>query len=376
MFSLYIHVPFCAMRCVYCDFFSNTDTRYKEPYLRAIEKEMELRGEYIDDDTLETIYLGGGTPSRLSGNDLERIFNAISRRFSITEGAEITLEANPDDIRPDYLSALRDLPINRISMGIQSFRPEDLRLLNRRHDREQAIRAVELCQAHGFTNLSIDLIYGLPGQTPEAWEENLRQAIRLGTPHLSAYHLTYEEGTALYKRLQAGQVEPVDEEVSVTLFHILTERMAEAGFQHYEISNFARPGFHARHNSAYWIGKPYLGLGPSAHSYNRTSREWNVASLPLYLRGVESGQPATERETLDLSTRYNDFIITGLRTMWGISLDKLRTEFGEALLAYCQKQARPYIQRGLLRQENDRLALSQAGILLSDGIMSELMYIK
>ena len=376
MFSLYIHVPFCATRCVYCDFFSNTDTRYKEPYLRAIEKEMELRGEYIDDDTLETIYLGGGTPSRLSGNDLERIFNAISRRFSITEGAEITLEANPDDIRPDYLSALRDLPINRISMGIQSFRPEDLRLLNRRHDREQAIRAVELCQAHGFTNLSIDLIYGLPGQTPEAWEENLRQAIRLGTPHLSAYHLTYEEGTALYKRLQAGQVEPVDEEVSVTLFHILTERMAEAGFQHYEISNFARPGFHARHNSAYWTGKPYLGLGPSAHSYNRTSREWNVASLPLYLRGIESGQPATERETLDLSTRYNDFIITGLRTMWGISLDKLRTEFGEALLAYCQKQARPYIQRGLLRQENDRLALSQAGILLSDGIMSELMYIK
>ena len=261
-------------------------------------------------------------------------------------------------------------------MGIQSFRPEDLRLLNRRHDREQAIRAVELCQAHGFTNLSIDLIYGLPGQTPEAWEENLRQAIRLGTPHLSAYHLTYEEGTALYKRLQTGQVEPVDEEESVTLFHILTERMAEAGFQHYEISNFARPGFHARHNSAYWIGKPYLGLGPSAHSYNRTSREWNVASLPLYLRGIESGQPATERETLDLSTRYNDFIITGLRTMWGISLDKLRTEFGEALLAYCQKQALPYIQRGLLRQENDRLALSQAGILLSDGIMSELMYIK
>ena len=376
MFSLYIHVPFCATRCVYCDFFSNTDTRYKEPYLRAIEKEMELRGEYIDDDTLETIYLGGGTPSRLSGNDLERIFNAISRRFSIAEGAEITLEANPDDIRPDYLSALRDLPINRISMGIQSFQPEDLRLLNRRHDREQAIRAVELCQAHGFTNLSIDLIYGLPGQTPEAWEENLRQAIRLGTPHLSAYHLTYEEGTALYKRLQAGQVEPVDEEVSVTLFHILTERMAEAGFQHYEISNFARPGFHARHNSAYWTGKPYLGLGPSAHSYNRTSREWNVASLPLYLRGIESGQPATERETLDLSTRYNDFIITGLRTMWGISLDKLRTEFGEALLAYCQKQALPYIQRGLLRQENDRLALSQAGILLSDGIMSELMYIK
>lgn len=376
MFSLYIHVPFCATRCVYCDFFSNTDTRYKEPYLRAIEKEMELRGEYIDDDTLETIYLGGGTPSRLSGNDLERIFNAISRRFSITEGAEITLEANPDDIRPDYLSALRDLPINRISMGIQSFRPEDLRLLNRRHDREQAIRAVELCQAHGFTNLSIDLIYGLPGQTPEAWEENLRQAIRLGTPHLSAYHLTYEEGTALYKRLQTGQVEPVDEEVSVTLFHILTERMAEAGFQHYEISNFARPGFHARHNSAYWTGKPYLGLGPSAHSYNRTSREWNVASLPLYLRGVESGQPATERETLDLPTRYNDFIITGLRTMWGISLDKLRAEFGEALLAYCQKQARPYIQRGLLRQENDRLALSRAGILLSDGIMSELMYIK
>ena len=376
MSAIYLHIPFCKTRCIYCDFYSTTRTELKRHYIHALCRELEIRRDYLPQEPVRTVYFGGGTPSLLEEADFRQIFQTLDVVYGLQEAEEITLEVNPDDLTPTYADMLSTLPFNRVSMGIQTFDDATLKLLNRRHTSRQAFDAISYLRHAGFNNLSIDLIYGLPGQTPEAWEENLRQAIRLGTPHLSAYHLTYEEGTALYKRLQAGQVEPVDEEVSVTLFHILTERMAEAGFQHYEISNFARPGFHARHNSAYWIGKPYLGLGPSAHSYNRTSREWNVASLPLYLRGIESGQPATERETLDLSTRYNDFIITGLRTMWGISLDKLRTEFGEALLAYCQKQARPYIQRGLLRQENDRLALSQAGILLSDGIMSELMYIK
>ncbi len=375
MAGLYIHVPFCAKRCVYCDFYSNTEMRFKEPYIRALLKEMDSRREYLEGERLETIYFGGGTPSQLNGADFTRIFEAISRLFNVSEEAEITLEANPDDMCPEYVSLLRDFPFNRISMGVQSFQEEDLRFLNRRHDRAQAIQAVERCQRQGLTNISIDLIYGLPGQTERQWEENLDQAIRLGTPHLSAYHLTYEKGTALYKLLEAGKITPVDEELSVTLFSTLIDKLTSAGFQHYEISNFARPGFISKHNSSYWTGKKYLGLGPSAHSYNGTEREWNPSSLPIYIYGIENGCLATESETLDLYTRYNDFIITGLRTMWGISLKELRTLFGDRLFAYCQEQAESHIRRGSLSNEKGRLTLTKTGIFISDGIMSDLLWV-
>lgn len=373
--GLYIHIPFCTKRCLYCDFFSNTDMKFKEPYVKAVIREMELRQEYIQGEPLETIYFGGGTPSQLQRPDFERIFEAADRLFGIRSCKEITLEANPDDMTPEYMASLRDLPFNRISMGVQSFQEKDLRFLNRRHDREQALRAVGLCKENGIPNISIDLIYGLPGQTLEEWQENLDEAIRLDIPHISAYHLIYEEGTALYRLLEAGKVTPVDEELSVTLFSTLIHKLSEAGYLHYEISNFARPGYLSRHNSSYWTGKRYIGIGPSAHSYNGESRQWNISSLPRYLQGIETGTPDTEREELDIHTKYNDFIITGLRTMWGIRIADIREQFGEEKQAYLERQAATYLRQGLLIRQDGTLALSEKGIFISDGIMSDLLWV-
>lgn len=375
MAGLYIHVPFCAKRCLYCDFFSNTEMKYKEPYVTALIRELEIRKDYIGNEPLETIYFGGGTPSQLQATDFERIFDAIQRLFDTSGCKEVTLEANPDDMTPEYVAGLRRFPFNRISMGVQSFKAEDLRFLNRRHDREQALRAVELCKENDLANISIDLIYGLPGQTLKEWESNLDMAIRLDIPHISAYHLIYEEGTALYKLKEAGKISPVEEEVSVSLFTSLIDRLTANGYLHYEISNFARPGMISRHNSSYWTGKKYLGTGPSAHSYNGESRQWNVSSLPAYIRGIESGSPEIEVEELDINTRYNDFIITGLRTMWGVNLTKIQGQFGNDKLIYCQKQAAPYLKQGLLIEKDATLTLSRNGIFISDSIMSDLLWV-
>lgn len=375
MAGLYIHVPFCAKRCLYCDFFSNTEMKYKEPYVTALIRELEIRKDYIGNEPLETIYFGGGTPSQLQATDFERIFDAIQRLFDTSGCKEVTLEANPDDMTPEYVTGLRRFPFNRISMGVQSFKAEDLRFLNRRHDREQALRAVELCKENGLANISIDLIYGLPGQTLKEWESNLDVAIRLDIPHISAYHLIYEEGTALYKLKEAGKISPVEEEVSVSLFTSLIDRLTANGYLHYEISNFARPGMISRHNSSYWTGKKYLGAGPSAHSYNGESRQWNVSSLPAYIRGIESGSPEIEVEELDINTRYNDFIITGLRTMWGVNLTEIQGQFENDKLIYCQKQAAPYLKQGLLIEKDATLTLSRNGIFISDSIMSDLLWV-
>ena len=375
MAGLYIHVPLCAKRCLYCDFFSNTEMKYKEPYVTALIRELEIRKDYIGNEPLETIYFGGGTPSQLQATDFERIFDAIQRLFDTSDCKEVTLEANPDDMTPEYVAGLRTFPFNRISMGVQSFKAEDLRFLNRRHDREQALRAVELCKENGLANISIDLIYGLPGQTLREWESNLDAAIRLDIPHISAYHLIYEEGTALYRLKEAGKISPVEEEVSVSLFTSLIDRLTANGYLHYEISNFARPGMISRHNSSYWTGKKYLGVGPSAHSYNGESRQWNVSSLPAYIRGIESGSPEVEVEELDINTRYNDFIITGLRTMWGVNLTEIQGQFGNDKLIYCQKQAAPYLKQGLLIEKDATLTLSRNGIFISDSIMSDLLWV-
>lgn len=374
MAGLYIHIPFCAKRCLYCDFFSNTDMKFKEPYIDAAIREMELRQEYIGGEPLDTIYFGGGTPSQLQQADFERIFEAADRLFGTSSCTEITLEANPDDMTPEYVASLRNLPFNRISMGVQSFKEKDLRFLNRRHDREQA-RAVGLCKENGIQNISIDLIYGLPGQTLEEWQENLDDAIRLEIPHISAYHLIYEEGTALYKLMEAGKVTPIEEDLSVTLFSTLINRLTEAGYLHYEISNFGRPGYFSRHNSSYWTGTKYIGIGPSAHSYNGESRQWNISSLPRYLQGIKAGIPDIEIEELDINTKYNDFIITGLRTMWGIRTADIRERFGEEKQTYLEQQAATYLRQGLLIRENDTLTLSKKGIFISDGIMSDLLWV-
>lgn len=373
MAGLYLHIPFCAKRCLYCDFFSNTEMRYKESFVQAIIREMELRKEYIKNEPLETIYFGGGTPSQLQAEDFRLIFEAIARHFDLSNCKEITLEANPDDMTPQYVASLRQLPFNRVSMGVQSFKEQDLRFLNRRHNRMQALEAVALCKENGISNISIDLIYGLPGQTTEEWDNNLAEAISLQIPHISAYHLIYEEGTALYKLMEAGKVAPIGEELSVSLFTTLIERLTKAGYLHYEISNFALPDQLSQHNSSYWNGKKYLGLGPSAHSYNGDNRQWNVSSLPEYLEGIKNNTPLTETETLDIKTRYNDYIITGLRTMWGISLTEIEKLFGEEKLKYCLRLAEPYLKQGLLIQKQDVITLSGQGIFISDGIMSDLL---
>lgn len=375
MAGLYIHVPFCARRCIYCDFFSNTEMKYKEAYIHAIVRELELRKEYTGGETINTIYFGGGTPSQLTASDFKQIFDTLYRLYDISQCSEITLEANPDDLTSSYIASLRTLPFNRISMGIQSFKDEDLRFLNRRHTAAQAVRAVEECRQQGFLNLSIDLMYGLPNQTLAAWNENLSTAISLGVPHLSAYHLIYEEGTALYKLKEAGKISSVEEETSVSMFTLLIDRLTTAGFLHYEISNFGKENFISRHNSSYWTGKKYLGLGPSAHSYNGENRQWNVSSLPAYIKGITEGIPQTETELLDLHTRYNDFIITGLRTMWGLDLNILQEQFGRQLLNYCNKQAAPHLKNGLLLQTGNIVTLSREGIFISDGVMSDLLFV-
>ncbi|WP_099464274.1 radical SAM family heme chaperone HemW [Parabacteroides provencensis] len=375
MAGLYIHVPFCAKRCLYCDFFSNTEMKYKESYVAAIIREIDLRKEYLANEPLNTIYFGGGTPSQLEAFDFERIFDAIYRSFNCSNCQEVTLEANPDDMTPEYVAMLCNFPFNRVSMGVQSFKETDLHFLNRRHNRKQAIEAVNLCKDNGIYNISIDLIYGLPNQTLADWIHNLDEAIELNVPHLSSYHLIYEEGTALYKLKEAGKIQPIAEDLSVSLFSSLIDKLTEAGYQHYEISNFAKPGFISQHNSSYWTGKKYLGIGPSAHSYNGTEREWGISSLPAYIKSISTGIPSIEKEKLDLYTRYNDYIITGLRTMWGINLHKIQEQFGNKLRTYCEQQAAIHKKQGLLIQENETLTFSRRGIFISDGIMSDLLWV-
>ena len=375
MAGIYIHIPFCKRRCIYCDFFSTTQSEKKSAYVRAVCRELEMRKDYLEGEDIETIYLGGGTPSQLFREELQEIFDYIYKVYPVREDAEITLEANPDDLTPEYVAMLRQLPINRISMGIQTFQEETLNLLHRRHTATQAIEAFRRCREAGFQNISIDLMYGLPGETLETWKEDLQQAIGLRPEHISAYHLIYEEDTVLWKLREQHQVEEADEDLSVSLFSTLIEQLSEAGYQHYEISNFCLPGLHSRHNSSYWTGKKYLGCGPSAHSFNGVSRQWNVASLDDYLKGVEGGQLDYEVEELDLYTRYNDFVLTSIRTCWGMPLSTLRSDFGEELYRYCLRMAKPHLDQGVLEKSEDVLKLTRKGIFVSDGIMSDLMWV-
>ena len=375
MAGIYIHTPFCKRRCIYCDFFSTTQSEKKPAYVHALCQELDMRKNYLEGEYIETIYLGGGTPSQLSQKELEEIFSTLYNIYKVKDNAEITLEANPDDLTPEYVHMLRTLPINRISMGIQTFQEETLKLLHRRHTARQAIEAFQRCREADFQNISIDLMYGLPGETLDTWKENLQQAIALRPEHISAYHLIYEEGTALWKLREQHQVEEADEDLSVTLFRTLIEELTHAGYEHYEISNFCLPELHSRHNSSYWTGKKYLGCGPSAHSFNGTSRQWNVASLDKYIHAIQQGKLDYEIEELDIYTRYNDFVITTIRTHWGMSLSQLRSIYGEELYQYCLRMAKPHLAQGVLEMKEDTLKLTKEGIFISDGIMSDLLWV-
>ena len=376
MAGIYLHIPFCKRRCIYCDFFSTTQGGQTDRYIQTLCKELEQRKEYLEGEEIETIYLGGGTPSQLQEKHFEQIFSTLYIYYPVRPDAEITLEANPDDLNKEYVTMLRHFPFNRLSMGIQTFNDATLSVLQRRHNARQALEAFWNCREAGFGNISIDLMYGLPGETLASWKADLEQAIALHPEHISAYHLIYEEGTPLWKLREEHRVSEIDEDLSVSLFSELIHTLKTAGYEHYEISNFCLPGKHSRHNSSYWIGKKYLGCGASAHSYNGISRQWNIASLEKYMTGIEHRKPDYEIEELDLYTRYNDFVITSLRTQWGMSLTKLKTDFGEKLYDYCIQLATPHLQQHTLQQANGLLKFTEQGIFISDGIMSDLLWVE
>ena len=374
MAGIYLHIPFCKTRCAYCDFYSTTLPEWKERYVQALCKELEIREGYLAGEKIETIYFGGGTPSQLNRNEWKKIFDTLSRLYPIGCCKEITVEANPDDLSPEYAEMLATFPFNRISIGIQTFHEPLLKLLKRRHTATQAIEAVRNCRKAGFTNVSIDLMYGLPDETKAIWENDLEQALELQPEHISAYHLTYEGGTELWKMKRDRRINETSEENSLEFYNMLTERLKASGYIHYEISNFCLPGRFSRHNSSYWKGIPYLGCGPSAHSYDGMShRQWNTASLTAYIKGIENGTPDEEKEYLDQHTRYNEFVITSLRTMWGMPLEKLKETYGEKLHDYCMECARPYIKNGELTIADSTLHISPKGVFISDRIMSDLL---
>ncbi len=374
MAGLYIHIPFCKKRCIYCDFYSGVDTSQKARYIRALAMEWESRRSELGESSIDTVYLGGGTPSQLTISELKSLFDRLS---GIDWGRckEVTIEVNPDDLTESYIEGLTSLPINRISMGIQSFEDSDLSFLNRRHTSLQAVEAVKLCQASGFDNLSIDLIYGLPGQTLESWAKNIEMAISLKVPHISAYNLIYEQGTVLYRLLQEGKVEECDDDLALQMFDLLIDRLTCEGFEHYEISNFALPGCYSRHNTAYWQNVPYLGIGASAHSYDGYTRSWNVADLRAYCDKIESGCMAYTVEPLSRDDLYNDLVMTSLRTMWGLDLNKVKSLYGNDRYLYCLKQADGYIRSGHLNLTGECLRLTRKGLFISDAIMSDLFYV-
>ncbi|MCD7898949.1 MAG: radical SAM family heme chaperone HemW [Bacteroides sp.] len=373
MAGIYLHIPFCQTRCIYCDFYSTTQMELKSRYVEALCTELKSRGNYLNGDTIETIYFGGGTPSQLSYDDFEKIFSAIDSTFGLQNVKEVTLEANPDDLSPNYLKELAALPFNRLSVGIQTFSDTTLQILKRRHTASQAVVAVENARKAGFRNISIDLMYGLPDETTKNWLTDLNQAIDLYPEHISAYHLTYEEGTILRKLLQENKIREVDEDKSLLFFQLLIEKLKEAGYEHYEISNFCLPGKYSQHNTSYWQGIPYLGIGASAHSYNGNSREWNVSSIQSYIKGIETDNRSFEIEELDKDTCYNDYIITSLRTRWGISLNHLQANFGGEYVSWLLHIAEKYLRNETLKKENEHLILTQSGIFVSDNIMSDLL---
>lgn len=369
MAGIYFHIPFCRKRCFYCDFYKTTFLDKREDFIEALFREIDQRCGYLGEERVETIYFGGGTPTLLPALQTGRILKRVQQLFSVASSAEITLEANPDDLTPSLLSSLYNLGINRLSIGIQSFSDEDLRRLNRRHTALQALESVENAYKAGFTKLSVDLMYGIPGLSLKQWTENLTIVTGLPVNHISAYHLTYHEGTIFHSWLKNGKLQELPEEESIAQFEKLTEITGKSGFEQYEISNFARNDEISLHNSGYWTGKKYLGLGPSAHSYNKLSRQWNVSDVDTYISSVCAGKPAYESELLSEKDKLNDYLITGIRTKWGISLPMVRTLYGEKLFEQVFNSMRGYLKDGTLLLDGDTILLSRKGMVISDQIM-------
>jgi oxygen-independent coproporphyrinogen III oxidase len=372
MAGIYIHIPFCKQACHYCDFHFSTSLQNKSSFLNALKKEIALRKKYLENETISTIYFGGGTPSLLSKIELMDIFDTLNQYFMIHPEAEITLEANPDDLTELKINELKDTPINRLSIGIQSFYDEDLKLMNRAHSSEEALKAVKVALENGFENITIDLIYGIPTLTHHNWRNNLQIAFALNIKHISAYCLTVEPKTALAHQVKTGSVKNVDEQHSSEQFEIMLEAMHNNDFVQYEISNFCKEGAYSKHNSSYWLKEKYLGLGPSAHSFNGSSRQWNVSNNALYIQSLDKGELNFEKEELTINQCYNEYILTSLRTIWGIDLDYLEQAFGSRYLSFFITDAEPYIQSGHVLNEEKKIYLSDKGKLIADKISSDL----
>ncbi len=375
MAGIYIHIPFCKTKCHYCDFYKSTDFSGKIDFLSALKKEIDQRKNELKGHKIETIYLGGGTPSVLKASELKKIIEHLKAQFDVSTDAETTLEANPDDLTYDFLLELRKTGFNRISIGIQSFLNDDLKRMNRRHHSSDAIGSITLAKTAGFDNISIDLIYGLPNQTIEAWQKNLQQAIELNVQHISAYHLTYHRGTVFYNYLQTGKIKEIPDERSLEQFKILKELLEKDGFEHYEISNFAKMGLYSRHNKSYWQRKSYLGLGPSAHSFDQKKRRWNVSNVNEYLKAIDKGKKYWEEEFLLEQDQYNDYIITTLRTMWGISLNYLQDNFHNKYVNHFEREVQPFVKSGHIQFKNENYTLITEGLFISDKIMENLLFV-
>jgi oxygen-independent coproporphyrinogen-3 oxidase len=372
MAGIYLHIPFCKKRCHYCDFYSSTNINNKEALVQGIIKELQIRSNYLQSDNIQTIYFGGGTPSLLTASDFKSIFEEIGKYYTLELGSEITVEANPDDLTPDYLLELQKLGVNRLSIGIQSFFDDDLMLMNRRHTVQQGIDAIENAVKAGIDNISIDLIYGLPGLTAEKWSKNLEMAFQLPIKHLSSYHLTYEPGTVFYKWLKKSRLVEIDEESSWQQFEMLNNYAVQNGFKHYEISNLALDGYYSRHNCSYWSGEPYLGLGPSAHSFNGDSRQWNVSNVEAYLKAIEEGRVDIEKEVLTPTEKHNEFVMTNLRTQWGLNLIQYEVLFGKKQKTDLLKYLESSQIKGLVTIQNEIATLTLKGMFVSDSIMADL----
>ena len=371
MAGIYIHIPFCKQACHYCDFHFSTSLKKKDELIQALITELELRKEEFKSTEVETIYFGGGTPSLLTNNELQSIIDAVYFNYSVMAHPEITLEANPDDLSYNRIEALTDTPINRLSIGIQSFFETDLKLMNRAHNAQEAKACLEIAVEH-FDNISLDLIYGIPGASNQQWIKNIEMALSFGVPHISSYALTVEPKTALSSCIEKGIIENVEAEQAHEQFHILKEQLEDAGFIHYELSNFGKVGYFSKNNSAYWQGKSYIGIGPSAHSFNGKQRGWNVRNNSKYIKAILNGDLPMEIEHLTKIDQYNEYIMTGLRTIWGVSLDKVEKDFGSILRDYLIEQANVFINQHLLYIDGEHLRVTKKGQFLSDGIASEL----
>ena len=374
MSGIYIHIPFCKQACHYCDFHFSTSMKKKDEMVLALAKEIQMRKNEFENETIETIYFGGGTPSRLQIADLRLQMDSIYKNYNVAQNPEITLEANPDDLSEDYLIELLKIGINRLSIGIQSFFEDDLKLMNRAHNSAEAGECLEEAFNY-FDNISLDLIYGIPGMSNEKWKQNIETALSFGVPHISSYALTVEPKTALNKLIQAGKIAKPNDEVAEEHFRILVETLEKNGFIHYELSNFGKENYFSKNNSAYWLGKKYLGIGPSAHSYDGVSRSWNVSNNSIYLKSLEENKLPSETEILSKTDRYNEYIMTGLRTIWGVSLDRIEEEFGGEYLEYLQTQAIKYLDDNLLCIEVNVLKTTKKGKFLTDGIASDLFMV-